>query len=73
MAYIDQFFHFLVEQGASDLHIGENEPPKMRLHGTVIPIRETPLSHDEIVGMMSEICGPSRWEKFMESGDLDFA
>jgi twitching motility protein PilT len=73
MAYIDQFFQFLVEHGASDLHLGENEPPKMRLHGTVIPIRDVPLSHDELAGMMSEICGPSRWTKFIESGDLDFA
>jgi len=73
MAYIDQFFQFLVEHGGSDLHLGENQPPKMRLHGTVIPIRETPLSHDELAGMMSEICGPQRWHKFVESGDLDFA
>jgi twitching motility protein PilT len=73
MAYIDQFFQMLVAHGASDLHIGENQPPKMRLHGTVVPIREEPLLHDEIVGMMSEICGPARWAKFMESGDLDFA
>jgi twitching motility protein PilT len=73
MAYIDQFFQFLVEHGASDLHLGENEPPKMRQHGTIIPIRETPLSHDELAGMMSEICGPARWKRFMDSGDLDFA
>jgi twitching motility protein PilT len=73
MAYIDQFFQFLVDHGASDLHLGENQPPKMRLHGTVVPIRETPLTHDELAGMMSEICGPQRWQRFMEAGDLDFA
>ncbi len=73
MAYIDQFFHFLVEHGASDLHLGENQPPKMRLHGTIIPIREEPLHHEEISGMMQEICGPKKWARYMETGDLDFA
>jgi twitching motility protein PilT len=73
MAYIDQFFQFLVEHGASDLHLGENQPPKMRLHGTIIPIREEPLHHDEIAGMMKEICGPKKWARFMDCGDLDFA
>ncbi len=73
MATIDQFFQFLVDHGASDLHLGEGQPPKMRLHGTVIPIREETLNHAEMAHMMSEICGPQRWARFMESGDLDFA
>jgi twitching motility protein PilT len=73
MAYIDQFFQFLVDHGASDLHLGENQPPKMRVHGTVVPIREEILTHDELAGMMSEISGPQRWQRFMETGDLDFA
>jgi twitching motility protein PilT len=45
----------------------------MRLHGTVIPIRDSVLTHEELAGMMSEICGPQRWQKFVEAGDLDFA
>ncbi len=73
MAYIDQFFQFIVEHNASDLHLGENQPPKMRLHGTIIPIREELLLHAELAGMMEEICGPKKWARFMESGDLDFA
>ena len=40
MAYIDQFFEVLVEQARSDLHIGEGQPPKMRRHGDVMPIRD---------------------------------
>ncbi len=30
MAYIDQFFEVLVEAGASDLHLAEGQPPKIR-------------------------------------------
>jgi len=73
MAYIDQFFEVLVNAGASDLHLGQGQPPKIRRHGEVIAIREEALSHDEMAFMMSEICGPDRWTKYLEGGDLDFA
>ena len=73
MAYIDQFFAVLVEQGASDLHIGEGQPPKMRKHGDVAPIRTEPVTRDEAAYMLSEIAGPENWALFEERGDLDFA
>jgi twitching motility protein PilT len=73
MAYIDQFLSVIVAQGGSDLHIGEGQPPKMRRHGDVMPIREEPVTRDEAAGMLSEICGPQGWELFAERGDLDFA
>ena len=73
MAYIDQFFDVLVEAGASDLHLGEGEPPKIRQHGAILPIRNEPLTHEEMSYMMSEIAGPERWSRFIETGDLDFA
>jgi twitching motility protein PilT len=73
MAYIDQFFQVLVESGASDLHLGQGQPPKIRRHGEVTAIREEALSEDEMAFMMSEISGPDRWEKYLEGGDLDFA
>ena len=73
MAYIDQFLSVIVEQGGSDLHIGEGQPPKMRRHGDVMPIRDEPVTRDEAAGMLSEICAGQSWELFEERGDLDFA
>ncbi|MEQ1853986.1 MAG: type IV pilus twitching motility protein PilT [Chthoniobacteraceae bacterium] len=73
MAYIDQFFEVLVTAGASDLHLGEAEPPKIRLHGAIHPIRNEALTNEEMSYMMSEIAGPDRWARFLETGDLDFA
>ena len=73
MAYIDQFFEVLVTAGASDLHLGEGQPPKIRRHGEMVAIREEALTHDEMAYMMSEICGADRWQRYIESGDLDFA
>jgi twitching motility protein PilT len=73
MAYIDQFLSVIVDQNGSDLHIGEGQPPKMRRHGDVVPIRAEVVTRDEAAGMLSEICGPQSWEIFEERGDLDFA
>jgi hypothetical protein len=73
MAYIDQFFDVLIQAKASDLHIGEGEPPKIRIHGEITPIREEPITNEEAAFMMSEICGPKGWATFEERGDFDFA
>jgi twitching motility protein PilT len=73
MAYIDQFFEVLINAGASDLHLGETQPPKIRRYGDVIPIRQEVLTHEEMAYMLSEIAGPERWQRYEETGDLDFA
>src|SRR5687768_8303856 len=73
MSYINQFLAVIVEQGGSDLHIGEGQPPKMRRHGDVMPIREEPVTREEAARMLSEICEAASWELFKEHGDLDFA
>jgi twitching motility protein PilT len=73
MAQLDQFLRVIVQQGGSDLHIGEGQPPKMRKHGDVEPIREKPLLRDETMSMLGEICGDQNWKIFEERSDLDFA
>ena len=73
MASIDQFLSVIVDQGGSDLHIGVGQPPKMRKHGDVMPIRDEPVTQEEAMSMMSEVCGPHKWQIFAERGDLDFA
>ncbi|PYJ40004.1 MAG: type IV pili twitching motility protein PilT, partial [Verrucomicrobia bacterium] len=49
------------------------EPPKMRMHGDIMPIRAEQVTREEAIQMMSEICGPHNWEIFEGRGDLDFA
>jgi twitching motility protein PilT len=73
MASIDQLLSIIVAQDGSDLHIGEGQPPKMRRHGDVKPIRAEPVTREEAAGMLSEICSPQSWALFEERGDLDFA
>src|SRR6266481_3266712 len=73
MAELDRFLSVIVKHGGSDLHIGEGQPPKMRVHGDIMPIRDEPISHEEATRMLSEVCGPHNWEIFEQRGDLDFA
>ena len=73
MAYIDQFLQIVVRQNASDLHIAEGQPPKIRTHGDIMAIRAEPISQDEATRMLSEVCGKHNWEIFQKHGDLDFA
>src|SRR5437764_2383260 len=73
MAYLDQFLQIVVRQEASDLHIAEGEPPKIRMHGDIMAIRAEPISHDEAKRMLNEVCGSDNWEFFEQHGDLDFA
>src|SRR5437899_2587885 len=73
MASIDQFLQIVVRQGASDLHIGEGQPPKIRTHGDIMPIRDEAILREEAAQMLSEVCGPQNWEIFQQRGDLDFA
>src|SRR5437773_11593947 len=73
MAYLDQFLSVIVKHGGSDLHFAEGQPPKMRVHGDIMPIRAEGISRDEAIKMMSEICGARNRETFEQRGDLDFA
>lgn len=73
MAYIDQFFEVLIEAGASDLHLAQGQPPKIRRHGDIVAIREEIITQEEAAYMLSEIAGPTRWAQYEEKGDLDFA
>src|SRR6266850_5249207 len=73
MAYLDQFLSVIVAEGGSDLHIGEGQPPKMRKHGDVAPVRAEPMLREETMSMLREVTGEHNWNIFEERGDFDFA
>ena len=74
MATIDSYFQYLVASGGSDLHLSEGSPPKLRVHGSVSAIPDQPvLSGEEFQNLLAEICDPTAFAQYLESGDLDFA
>ena len=71
---IDKYFHYLIEKGGSDLHLSEGQPPKIRVHGSISPIDgESVLTKDVLESMMKEIAEDEAWQRYISSGDLDFA
>ena len=56
---IDKYFRYLIDNGGSDLHLSEGQPPKIRVHGSISAIEgEEVLSTDKIKNMMKEIAEP---------------
>ena len=70
---IDDLFDTIVANKASDLHLQEGQPPKMRVHGDIKKIRDLPLTRTEMEQMLSEVAGPARWDGFKKKGDADLA
>jgi twitching motility protein PilT len=73
MAVIDKFLTNMLDKGGSDLHLCINQPPKIRVSGDLVALEDTPIRAKEMEELLSEICLESRWERFMEKHDLDFA
>ncbi len=74
MAAIDVLFDEMLAAEASDLHLSEGQPPKLRLDGEIHPLEQHGiLDRERLEKMMEEICEKTRWMHFEESGDLDFA
>jgi twitching motility protein PilT len=70
---IDDLFDIVVASKASDLHLQEGQPPKMRVHGDIRRIRDEVLTRAMMEQMLSEVAGPVRWEAFLKKGDADLA
>ena len=71
---IDKYFRYLIENGGSDLHLSEGQPPKIRVHGSITAIEgEDVLTTDSLRSMMKEIAESEAWDRYEASGDMDFA
>ena len=55
---IDDFFDIIVANKASDLHMQEGQPPKMRLHGDIKRIHDTVLTSAEMDADAQRSRGP---------------
>ena len=72
MARIDTYFKFMLEQGASDLHLSTGNQPMVRVHGELIRIDTPPLENDDLKALVYEIAPEVKIKQFEETGDVDF-
>lgn len=74
MAAIDTLFEILIDKNGSDLHLAQGQPPKCRVHGELEVVDDYPaLTQEEITSLLKEIADKQKWEKYVSSGDCDFA
>ena len=73
MPRIDNFLSLMNERGASDIHFCVGQPPTLRLHGEVDPIRYKTLTDTDFQVFLKEITPPHIWKSYEETGDADFA
>jgi twitching motility protein PilT len=73
MAQIDPYLDRLLQDDGSDLHLSVNEPPRVRMSGSIDTLDEPPLTEDKLESILQEICGAEQWAHFLEHKDLDIA
>lgn len=72
MAKIDELLSKMLEAQGTTMHIGCNRPPMYRKNEMLSEFGEGELSRETVSQMLKEICPRERWDKFMESNDMDF-
>ncbi len=70
---VDSFLELVVQQGGSDLHLISGYPPRIRVHGEIVPIKYRTLSTDETAALLEEIIPLRVKQDFERRGDADFA
>jgi twitching motility protein PilT len=73
MARIDALFQQLLDKKGSDLHLGVGYPPLIRARGDLEPLREAPVTTEEMESLLFEITSPEQKRTITETLDLDFA
>jgi twitching motility protein PilT len=73
MAALDNFLREMLSKKGSDLHLITSLPPRIRVHGKLENLNNTPLTPEIMEALLKEICPPDRWEQYLKTNDLDFA
>ena len=70
---IQSFLEYVVQRGATDLHISSESPPLMRVDGQLTPLPVPPLSANEAKNLCYSLLTDSQRHRFEEENELDFS
>src|SRR5579863_2247227 len=73
MAQIDQFLEEILRRRGSDLHFIAGDPPRIRLHGELSPLRQEALAPEFVRETLYEIMPKKAVERFEQKDGADFA
>ncbi|HET7648162.1 MAG TPA: PilT/PilU family type 4a pilus ATPase [Gaiellaceae bacterium] len=71
---LDSVLRRAAERGASDVHLKEGAPPRVRSDGELEPLDGfAPLAAADLDAALAAVAPPEKIERFRETGDLDLA
>lgn len=73
MAKIDTLFQYMIDNGASDLHLSTGAKPKIRKHGELVELEGEELTDDGLKELLFEITTDEQKQSYLSRKDLDFA
>jgi twitching motility protein PilT len=73
MNRIDSFLKLAVEQKGSDLHLVSGQPPRIRIHGKLYPIKFRHLSNEDMEKLLAEFMGEEVRRQLKDKYAVDFA
>ena len=75
--HIEDLLQATIDEGASDLHIRAHMPPKLRVHGELLPIADEELSEEDSYALCKEMVArssdPGKMDEVERNGGADFA
>ncbi|MBI3766937.1 MAG: type IV pilus twitching motility protein PilT [Deltaproteobacteria bacterium] len=63
----------MLEAGASDLHVTQESPPLVRVHGSLKPLAYPPLTANDTRTLCYSLLTEAQKKKFEEENELDFS
>ncbi|MEM7164594.1 MAG: type IV pilus twitching motility protein PilT [Planctomycetota bacterium] len=70
---IERYLHMVKDSGGSDLHLAAGMTPKIRVHGKLRPLKQPPMTNEQVEDLLFEPLGERRRHIFREKNDLDWA
>jgi len=71
---LEKLISIVVKEGGSDLHLSEGRHPYIRVSGDLVPLqKESILSKDDTLGLLSELLTSKEKERFMSENEIDFS
>jgi twitching motility protein PilT len=70
---LQMLLQLAVDEGASDVHLRANVPPKLRIDGQLEDVQQEVVSADDLEQLIATLLPPDRAVEFAATNDADFA
>jgi len=72
--YINEIITILIHEDGSDLHLGANRKPAIRVNGQLIFIvNQKELTQEDMLGILKMLLGEEKTDKFLKEKEVDFS